>query len=67
MKKFLAIAVIAVSLVACNDDSKSTSTETKDTSTVVTPVAPDTTQVVKTTEVTTDTNHIEGKDTTNHK
>ena len=65
MKKFLAIAVIAVSLVACNDESKS-STETKDTTTVVTPVAPDTTQVVTTTEVTTDTNHVEGQDTTNH-
>jgi uncharacterized protein YcfL len=65
MKKFLAIAVIAVSLVACNDDASST-TETKDTSTVVTTPTPDTTQVVTTTEVTTDTNHVEGKDTTNN-
>jgi hypothetical protein len=65
MKKILAMAVIAASLVACNNDSKST--ETKDTTTVVTPQAPDTTQVVKTTEVTTDTTHKEGKDTVNHK
>jgi hypothetical protein len=64
MKKFLAIAVVALSLTACNDDSKST-TETKDTTTTVTPVAPDTTQVVTTTETTVDTNHVEGKDTTN--
>jgi hypothetical protein len=64
MKKFFAIAAIAVSLVACNDESKST--ETKDTTTVVTPVTPDTTQVVTTTEVTTDTNHVEGADTTKH-
>jgi PBP1b-binding outer membrane lipoprotein LpoB len=65
MKKILAIAVIAISFAACNNDSATT--ETKDTTTVVTPQAPDTTQVVKTTEVTTDTTHKEGKDTTNKK
>ena len=64
MKKFLAIAIVAISLVACNDDASST-TETKDTATVVTEVAPDTTQVITTTETTTDTNRVEGKDTTN--
>jgi hypothetical protein len=64
MKRILAIAVIAASLVACNNDSATT--ETKDTTTVVTPSTPDTTQVVKTTEVTTDTLHKEGTDTTKH-
>jgi len=68
MKKFLAIATIAaVTFVSCNDSKTSDETTTKDTTTVVTPVVPDTTQVVTTTTTETDTMHVEGKDTTNHK
>lgn len=68
MKKFLAIAVVAVSLVACNDSTESTK-ETSDTQTVVTQPAPDTTQVITTTEtnVSVDSNKIEGNDTTNRR
>jgi hypothetical protein len=57
MKKFLAIAVIAVSFVACNDGEKKTEeTKTSDTSVVVTPSTdatktPDTSVVVKDTTV----------------
>ena len=54
MKKFLAIALIAASFTACNDEKKEeTTTTTSDTTTVVTPVAPsmDTAMVVKDTTV----------------
>ena len=67
MKKFLAIAaIVAVTFTACND-SKTGETTTSDTNTIVTPVVPDTTKVVTTTTTDTDTMHVEGKDTTNHK
>lgn len=46
MKKLLAFALVATSFVACNDASETTETSTKDTMTVVTPVAADTTMVV---------------------
>jgi hypothetical protein len=65
MKKFLAVLAIAGTLVACNNDSAST--ETKDTTTMVTPVAPDTTKVVTTTTTDTDTMHVDGKDTSSKK
>ena len=65
MKKFIAILAIAGSLAACNNDS--TSTETKDTTTMVEPVAPDTTKVVTTTTTDVDTLHKEGKDTSDKK
>lgn len=48
MKKFLAIAVIAATLVACNDDAAnttstdSTTTITTDSTTISTPVTTDT-------------------------
>jgi len=59
MKKFLAIAVIAATFTACNDEKKAEETTvTKDTMTVVTPdtttvVAADTATVVNTTTTTT--------------
>ncbi|HUQ97341.1 MAG TPA: hypothetical protein VM010_06725 [Chitinophagaceae bacterium] len=65
MKKFLTILAIAGTLVACNNDSAST--ETSDTTTIVTPTPADTTKVVTTTTTDTDTMHVEGQDTTNHK
>jgi len=61
MKKFLAIAVIAATFTACNDEKKADETTvTKDTTTVVTPdtttvVTPDTSKVVTTTTTTVDT------------
>lgn len=68
MKKFLAIAAIAIAFTACNDEKKSEEVTTKDTSTVVTPVAPaaDTNQVVTTTTVSTDTTKMKA-DTSNKK
>ncbi|HSN59563.1 MAG TPA: hypothetical protein VLR49_01410 [Ferruginibacter sp.] len=63
MKKFLAIALIAASFVACNEGEKKVEeTTTTDTTTIVTPAVADTLQVVtdstvKTT-VTTDTTTI---------
>ena len=68
MKKFLAIAVIAATFTACNDEKKAEETTvTKDTTTVVTPdttkmVTQDTAKVVTTTTTTTDTmKKVEGK------
>lgn len=62
MKKFLAIAVIAASFVACNEGEKKvdeTKSTTTDTATVVTPQPAETAKVVTTTDttvkVTTDT------------
>jgi hypothetical protein len=47
MKKvILALAIVSVTFAACNDSSKKTET-TSDTTTVVTPVAADTSMVVK--------------------
>ena len=46
MKKFLAIALIASSFVACNDGESKETTTTSDTTTVVTPAVADTMQVV---------------------
>ena len=54
MKKFLAIAAIAATFTACNDEKKSEET-TKDTTTVVTPAVPDTNTVVTTTTTKVDT------------
>ena len=59
MKKFLAIAVIAATFTACNDEKKDESTTvTKDTSMVVTPdttvISKDTIPVVTTTTTTVD-------------
>ena len=54
MKKFLAIAAIAATFTACNNDKK-TDEVSKDTTTVVTPVTADTAKVVTTTTVSTDT------------
>jgi len=52
MKKFLAVAVIAMSLVACNDgEKKSEEVKSSDTTTIVTPAAPEITQVVTDTTV----------------
>ena len=66
MKKFLAIAAIAATFTACNNDKKSEET-TKDTSTVVTPMA-DTAHVVTTTTTTTDTmSHKMGMDSASKK
>ena len=65
MKKFIAILAIAGTFAACNDSSSST--ETKDTTTMVEPTVPDTTKVVTTTTTDTDTMHKEGKDTTDNK
>lgn len=59
MKKFLAIAAIAATFTACNNDKKSEET-TKDTTQIVAPVTPDTMNVVKTTTTTTDTMHKDG-------
>ncbi len=68
MKKFLAIAVIAASFTACNNEKKAEEVKvTKDTSVVVTPdtttiVKPDTSKVVTTTTTTVDTmKKVEGK------
>ena len=69
MKKFLAIAVIAASFTACNNEKKAdeSTTVTKDTSMVVTKdttavVTKDTTPVVTTTTTTVDTmKKVEGK------
>lgn len=64
MKKFLAIAIIAASFTACNDEKKAEETTvTKDTSMVVTPdtttiVTPDTSKVVTTTTTTVDTMNV---------
>ena len=44
MKKFLAIAVIAASLVACGNKSDKKTDEKTDTTKMETPVTPDTTQ-----------------------
>ena len=62
MKKFLAIAIIAATFTACNDEKKNeeTTTITKDTSMAVTKdtsmtVTKDTTPVVTTTTTTVDT------------
>ena len=69
MKKFLAIAVIAASFTACNDEKKSEETMvTKDTAMVVTKdttvVTKDTMPVVTTTTTTVDTlNKVDGKAT----
>jgi ABC-type Zn uptake system ZnuABC Zn-binding protein ZnuA len=65
MKKLFVILAIAGSLTACGDSSSST--ETKDTTTVVEPSVPDTTKVVTTTTTDVDTMHKEGKDTTDKK
>ncbi|MFN0083041.1 MAG: hypothetical protein ACKVOM_11035 [Ferruginibacter sp.] len=63
MKKFLAIAVIAATFTACNDEKKAVETvETKDTTTVVTP---DTTTVVNTTTSTTSSDTMK-KEEANH-
>ena len=67
MKKFLAIAIIAATFTACNDEKKAEETTvTKDTSMVVTPdtttvVTPDTSKVVTTTTTTVDTMKVEKK------
>ena len=67
MKKFLAIAIIAATFTACNDEKKADETTvTKDTSMVVTPdtttvVTPDTSKVVTTTTTTVDTMKVEKK------
>ena len=67
MKKFLAIAIIAASFTACNDEKKAEETTvTKDTAMVVTPdtttvVTPDTSKVVTTTTTTVDTMKVEKK------
>ena len=67
MKKFLAIAVIAATFTACNDEKKAEETTvTKDTSMVVTPdtttvVTPDTSKVVTTTTTTVDTMKMKKK------
>ena len=64
MKKFLAIAIIAATFTACNDEKKADETTvTKDTSMVVTPdtttvVTPDTSKVVTTTTTTVDTMNV---------
>ena len=58
MKKFLAIALIATSFVACNEgETKTEETTNKDTSTVIVPAAQDTLTVVNdtTTKVTVST------------
>ena len=61
MKKLLAFAIVAASFASCAnaDEKKVEETSTKDTTTVVTPVAPDSSMVVKDstvkTTVTTDT------------
>ena len=56
MKKFLAMVVIAASLVACNDGANG-ETETSDTTTVVTQDI-DTMQVITDTTITTDTTNL---------
>ena len=67
MKKFLAIAIIAATFTACNDEKKAEETTvTKDTTTVVTPdtmtvVTPDTSKVITTTTTTVDTMKVEKK------
>lgn len=63
MKKFLAIALIVTSFVACNEgETKTEETTSSDTSTIVTPAATDTLQVVTDTTtqvtVTTDTTKV---------
>jgi cytochrome c5 len=56
MKKFLAIAAIAATFTACNDEKKTEEVTVKDTATVVTaPATPDTAQVVTSTTTTVDT------------
>lgn len=58
MKKFLAIALIATSFVACNEgETKTEETKSSDTTTIVAPVANDTLKVVTdtTTKVTVST------------
>ncbi len=61
MKKLLVFAVVAASFASCSngEDKKVEEVKTSDTTTVVTPVAPDSTMVVKDstvkTTVTTDT------------
>ena len=48
MKKLLVFAVVAATFAACsNSETKTDETKTSDTTTVVTPVAPDSTMVVK--------------------
>lgn len=54
MKKFLAIAAIAIAFTACNDEKKTDTVKTSDTSTVVTP-AVDTTHKADTATVVKDT------------
>ena len=47
MKKFLAIAVIAATLVSCNEGEKKVEeTTSSDTTTIVTPISADTAVVV---------------------
>lgn len=61
MKKFLAIALIATSFVACNEgETKTEETKSSDTTTIVAPVANDTMQVVTdtTTKVTVSTDTV---------
>jgi hypothetical protein len=61
MKKFLAIALIATSFVACNEgETKTEETKSSDTTTIVAPVANDTMQVVTdtTTKVTVKTDTV---------
>lgn len=57
MKKFLAIALIAASFVACNEGETTTEETVSDTTTIVEPATMDTMQVVtdSTTTVTVDT------------
>jgi len=65
MKKLLAIALIATSFVACNNgETKTEEVKPADTTTVVTPVAPDTTKIVKDTTIKTTTTVTPAKDTT---
>ena len=52
MKKFLAIAVIAATLVSCNEGEKKVEeTTSSDTTTIVTPMSADTAMVVTDTTV----------------
>lgn len=52
MKKFLVIAVVAATFASCsNGETKTEETKMSDTTTVVTPVAPDSAMVVKDTTV----------------
>ncbi len=49
MKKLLVFAVVAASFASCSEssDKKVEEVKTSDTTTVITPVAPDTTMIVK--------------------